>query len=107
MTTFDERGRAEEARFQHDQELLFKVRNRRTKLFGLWLASEHLNLPAAEHEAYAKALIMADFDKPGDPGLLAKVNQDLAAKGSAPPAGLLQAKLTEFETTARQQVMAE
>ena len=42
MTTFNDRERGEEARFRHDQELGFKVRNRRNKLFGLWLADEYL-----------------------------------------------------------------
>ena len=44
MTTFDERERGEEGKFQHDQELAFKARNRRNKLFGLWIAQDHLGL---------------------------------------------------------------
>ena len=44
MTTFDDRERGEESKFKHDLELGFKIRNRRNKLFGLWIAQEHLGL---------------------------------------------------------------
>ena len=38
MTTFDEREKAFEDKYKHDQELQFKVTVRRNKLLGLWLA---------------------------------------------------------------------
>ena len=38
MTTFDERERAFENKFQHDQDLLFRIRARRNRLAGLWAA---------------------------------------------------------------------
>ena len=44
MTTFDDRERGEEARFRHDQEIYFKVRNRRNKLLGLKIANDYLGL---------------------------------------------------------------
>ena len=40
MTTFDDRERGEETKFKHDLELGFKIRNRRNKLFGLWVAQD-------------------------------------------------------------------
>ncbi|MEO1248775.1 MAG: ATPase inhibitor subunit zeta, partial [Pseudomonadota bacterium] len=38
MTTFEDREKGFEAKFKHDQELQFKVANRRNKLLGLWAA---------------------------------------------------------------------
>lgn len=107
MTTFDDRQKGEEKRFQHDQELMFRVRNRRNKLFGLWVAQEHLKLPDAEQADYAKAVVMSDFEKPGDDDVIAKVKADLDAKGVALSAHILERHLRELETLAKQQVMAE
>ena len=36
MTTFDNREKAFEDKYKHDQDLQFKVEVRRTKLLGLW-----------------------------------------------------------------------
>lgn len=107
MTTFDDRQRSEENRFKHDQELMFRVRNRRNKLFGLWVAQEHLKLPEAEQADYAKAVVMADFEKPGDQDVLEKVKADLDAKGVALSLHILEKHLREMEGLAKQQVMAE
>lgn len=79
MTTFDDRERQEEARFKHDQEQIFKARNRGNKLFGLWIA-EKLGLSGDAADAYAKDVVMADFDLPGDDDIFVKVQADLTAK---------------------------
>lgn len=80
MTTFDKREKAEEARWSHDKDLLFKATARRNKLLGLW-AGELLGLSGAAADAYAKEVVVADFDKPGDDDVLNKVLNDLRAKG--------------------------
>jgi hypothetical protein len=107
MTTFDERKRNEDARFGHDQELAFKVRNRRNKLFGLWLAQEHLGLSGEAAANYAKDVVMADFEAPGDADMMAKVQADLQAAKQSLTETSLKRKLGECEATARQQVMSE
>ena len=38
MTTFDDRERAQEAKFAHDAELNFKAEARRSRLLGEWAA---------------------------------------------------------------------
>ena len=48
MTTFNERERGEETKYKHDLELGFKIRNRRNKLFGLWVAQTYLGLSGDE-----------------------------------------------------------
>src|SRR4051812_10936255 len=80
MTTFDEREKSFEQKFKHDQEVRFKVHARRNKLLGLWAAGK-MGLSGAEAEAYAKTVVEADFQKPGDQDVLDKVAKDLSAKG--------------------------
>jgi len=80
MTTFDEREKAFEKKFEHDQDLQFKATARKNKLLGLWAASL-MGKSGADAEAYAKEVVMADLDVPGDHDVIAKLVKDLAAAG--------------------------
>jgi hypothetical protein len=82
MTTFDKREEGFEKQFAHDEELKFKANARRNKLLGLW-AAEKLGLSGVDAAAYAKAVIMADFEEPGDNDVFKKIRQDFDAKGVA------------------------
>ena len=81
MTTFDNRKDAAEKKYAHDEELLFKATARRNKLLGLW-AAEKLGKSGADAEAYAKSVVMADFEEAGDDDVLRKVKGDLDAAGA-------------------------
>lgn len=80
MTNFNEREKAEEAKFHQDQELAFKARARRNHLFGLW-AADQLGLSGDAAENYARELIAAAFGQHGDDAVLAKIEADFKAKG--------------------------
>jgi hypothetical protein len=80
MTTFDKREEGFEKKFAHDEELKFKAVARRNKLLGLWAAGE-LGKTGADADAYAKEVVLADFEEAGDGDVLRKVAKDLAAKG--------------------------
>ncbi len=80
MPTFEDREKAEEAKFHHQQELAFKARARRNHLFGLW-AAEKLGLTGDAAENYARELMAAAFGKHGDEAVLAKIEDDFKAKG--------------------------
>jgi hypothetical protein len=80
MTTFDKREEGFEKKFAHDEELRFKASARRNKLLGLW-AAEKLGLSGDAANAYAKEVVMADFEEAGDGDVLKKVQKDLEAKG--------------------------
>ena len=80
MTQFGDREKAFEAKFQKDQELQFKVIARRNKLLGLW-AADKLGIIGDAAEAYAKEVVVADFEEPGDDDVLRKVMGDLENKG--------------------------
>ncbi len=82
MTTFDKREEGFEKKYALDEELQFKANARRNKLLGAWVA-EKLGLSGADADAYAKAVVLADFDEAGDDDVFRKVRADLDAKGKA------------------------
>ena len=79
MTTFDKREEGFEKQFAHDEELRFKATARRNKLLGKW-AAERQGLSGDEAEAYAKAVVMADFEEAGDHDVFRKIRTDFDAK---------------------------
>lgn len=79
MTTFDKREEGFEKKFAHDEELRFKATARRNKLLGQW-AAEKLGLSGADADAYAKEVVMADFEEAGDDDVFRKVRNDFDAK---------------------------
>jgi hypothetical protein len=80
MTTFDKREEGFEKQFAHDEELRFKATARRNKLLGLW-AAQKLGLSGAEADAYAKDVVLADFEEAGDHDVFRKIRRDFDAKG--------------------------
>lgn len=56
MTFLDSREKAIEAAFQHDQEMTLRIRTRRNRLLGLWIA-ELTGLSGAAADAYAGNLV--------------------------------------------------
>ena len=79
-TTFDKREEGFEKQFAHDEELKFKAMARRNKMLGLW-AAVILGKSGADAEAYAKEVVLADFEEAGDNDVLRKVAKDLQPKG--------------------------
>ena len=80
MTTFDKREEGFEKKFALDEEQKFKAEARRNKLLGLWVA-EKLGISGDAANAYAREVVAADFEPPGDNDVIHKVLRDLAAKG--------------------------
>jgi len=80
MTTFDKREEGFEKKFALDEEQLFKAGARRNKLLGMW-AAEKLGLSGPTADAYAKEVVMADFEEAGDDDVFRKVRKDFDAKG--------------------------
>ena len=103
MTGFDERKKGFEAKWAHDEELRFKVMARRNKLLGLWAAGQK-GLSGADADAYAKEVIAADFEEPGDEDVFRKVRADLPASLSD---SAIRARMDELIQTAADQVQQE
>lgn len=80
MTGFDDRERAFESKFARDADLEFRIVARRNRLLGAW-AAELMGLTAEEADAYAKAVVQADFEEAGDEDVVRKLLGDLTAAG--------------------------
>jgi hypothetical protein len=106
MTTFDKREKVFEDKYKHDQDLQFKVEVRRNKLLGLWMA-ELLGLSGADAEAYAKEVVRADFEEPGDADLIRKIQGDAAPKNLDLSEHKIRKKMDELTVIAKEQVMTE
>ena len=106
MTTFNDREKAFEDKYKHDQDLQFKVEVRRNKLLGLW-AAELIGLQGGEAEAYAKEVVASDFEEPGDADLIRKVLGDFSAKQVEMRGERPRKKMEDRQTGAEQQSMTE
>ena len=106
MSSFDDREKAEEARYAHDEELNFKTNARRNRLLGEWVAGQ-LGLEGADIAAYAKQVVISDFDRPGDEDVFEKIWADLQEKGVDLSEHRVRKQMEELITTAREQVRSE
>ena len=106
MTTFNQREDAFEKKFALDEEQKFKATARRNRKLGAW-AAEKLGLAGAEAEAYAKAVVAADFEEAGDDDVFRKVRGDLDAKGlQSIPDAEIRAKMEQLLVEAAAEIKA-
>ena len=105
MTTFDERKNAFEQKFAHDEELRFKATARRNKLLGLWAAGK-LGKSGAEAEAYAKSVVVADFEEAGDEDVVRKLKSDFGAASLGIDDSEIRSVMTELLLKAAQDIQA-
>ena len=103
MSTFDERESAFENKYAHDEEMQFKAQARCNKLLGLW-AAELMGKTGDEAAAYAKEVIIADFEEVGQEDVVRKVAADM---GDLADADTIRQKMTELMALAKSQVMTE
>ena len=106
MTTFNEREKAFEKKYEHDQELKFKVNARKNKLLGLWAAGL-IGKSGADAEAYAKDVVMADLEVPGDHDVISKLVKDLAAAGKPMEDHTIRRQAERMAEEAKAQIMKE
>ncbi len=104
MTTFDDRERAFEAKFARDEDMAFRVTARRNRLLGQWAAAQ-MKLTPEETDAYAKAVVQADFEEAGDEDVIRKLLGDLLAAGVETDEATVRRALEEQLVEARRQLM--
>ncbi len=105
MTTFDQRKDAYENKFAHDEELRFKATARRNKLLGLW-AAEKLGKSGADADAYAKSVVVADFEEAGEEDVVRKVKNDFTLAGVAVTDIEIRTVMTELLIKAADEIQA-
>jgi len=103
MPTFENREKAFEEKFAHDAELRFKAEARRDKLLGLW-AAELMGLEGDAAEDYARSVIKADLEEPGDDDVFRKLQKDLGDKQAGVSDQDLRAKMNELLAVAVEQI---
>ena len=105
MSSFDDRERAEEKKFQLNQELEFKAQARRAKLVGLWAAGL-MGLADQAADDYAKSVVVADLEEAGTEDLFRKIRSDLDMHAVQLSDHQIRAKMEEALAEARASVKA-
>ena len=103
--SFNDREKGFEAKYRHDQETEFKIIARRNKLLGLW-AAERMQITGADADAYAREVVVADFEEPGDNDVVRKVLGDLEAKDIEINELRLRKEMDRLMQEARQQILS-
>ncbi|WP_088310689.1 DUF1476 domain-containing protein [Novosphingobium sp. B 225] len=106
MTDFNDRERAEEAKFAHDEEMHFRIHARRNRLLGQW-AAERMGLSAVEAESYAKSVVQADFEEAGDEDVIRKLLGDLVSAGQTVSEADIRAAMDAKAIEAKRMLMGE
>src|SRR5690349_13289555 len=104
MTQFDDRERAFESKFAHDEEMKFRVLARRNKLLGEW-AARKMGLSEEETDSYAKDVVRADFEEAGDGDVIRKVLGDLTSAGIEVDESEIRQTLDHKAVEAKRQIM--
>ncbi len=106
MSGFSDRQKQFEEKFQHDQDLQFRVINRRNKLLGLW-AAEILGKSGDDAEAYAKEVVLSDLEEPGDDDVVRKLLGDFEAAKVEVSEHRVRHQMEQLLPTAKEQIMKE
>ena len=106
MTTFDDRERAEEAKFARDEETSFRLAARRNKLLGQWAAGV-MGLTEVEADSYAKSVVQADFEEAGDEDVIRKLLGDLTGAGVETSEADIRLAMDAKQVEARRALMGE
>jgi hypothetical protein len=104
LTSFDDRERAEEGRFARDEEMAFRITARRNRLVGSWAAGL-MGLTPEETDAYAKAVVQADFEEAGEEDVVRKVLGDLVGADVDVDEGRVRSALHDATVEARRQLI--
>lgn len=103
MTTFDDREKAFENKFAHDEALQFRAGARRNKLLGLWAAGV-LGKTGDEANSYAADLVAEDINEHGEEDVFRKLSADLGDKSDTIT---IRTKMAEFMADAKHQIANE
>jgi hypothetical protein len=103
---FHDREKSYEAKYKLDEEQAFKVQARRNKLLGLMLA-EKFGMSGDAAQAYAKEVVVADLDEPGDEDVIRKVMADIASHGIDMSEDEVRNQLKTLESVAVEQIKGD
>jgi len=103
MSSMKDRQDGFEKKFAHDEELKFKATARRNKLLGVW-AAEKLGKSGSDADAYAKEVVISDFEEAGDDDVFRKVRGDFDKAGVSVTDHQIRHAMSELMATAVDQI---
>ncbi|RWM79587.1 MAG: DUF1476 domain-containing protein [Mesorhizobium sp.] len=103
MSSMRDRQEGFEKKFAMDEDTKFRAMARRNKLLGLW-AAEKLGKTGEDADAYAKAVVRADFEEAGDDDVLRKIRADFDAAGVAQSDVQIRGVMDDLLATAVEQI---
>ncbi len=106
MGEFDSREQGFEAKFAHDQELMFKAKARRDALAARWVVSQ-LGLTGAEAEAYLQSLVALSVQKDHEHAIVQKVLADFERAKMPMTEHRLRKQMAEFLEQAIAQIKSD
>jgi hypothetical protein len=80
MGMYDRRKEEFERKFAHEQEIQFKVKTKRAKLLGLWMA-DNLGMSGDQRVDYSKQFVKLSMEYGDDAVLFQKICEDLDRAG--------------------------
>lgn len=106
IAVFDNREKAFEIKFAHDEEMKFRATARRNKLIGLW-AARKLGMGDPEAADYARTVVFADLNRVGGRDIATKLAVDFANAGIPVTDDEIQTAMRDFMVRAELEVRAE
>ncbi|MDP3897083.1 MAG: DUF1476 domain-containing protein [Mesorhizobium sp.] len=103
MSSMKDRQDGFEKKFAHDEELKFKATARRNKLLGIWAAGK-LGKAGPDADAYAKEVVISDFEEAGDDDVFRKIRGDFDAAGVKESDHQIRRTMDELMATAVDQI---
>ena len=104
MTQLEDRERAFDSEFAHDEEMKYRLIARRNRLLAEWAAGK-MDLSDVESDAYSKDVIRADFEEAGDENVIRKILGDLTAAGVEVDESEIRQTLEHKSVEAKRQIM--
>jgi len=103
---FEDREKAFEAKYRHDEEIAFRVDARCAQLLGRWAAVQ-LGLAGQALDSYAQAVREADLARPNHVAMMQKLLADLIAHGIMINEAKLRVQRERLLDEARSQIVSE
>jgi hypothetical protein len=106
MTIFDERERAFENLFAHEERLRFLALSLRNQIFARW-AAEQLSLRPSEYHSFVRSFAESAVRREPERALIERVRADFAAEGIDTDEERIHAAFAAAAAAAARQIRAE
>jgi hypothetical protein len=105
MDIFEEREKAFEKAFVHQQETQFRALALRNRMLGEW-AAQQMGLRGRDCEAFVDSVASSATFTPVDEPLIERIRNDFEAHGVTGAGALVRTKMSEFLIEANQRLSA-